>query len=164
MESIKSSIMQAKHKINHNEAGFTLIEILVVILIIGILASIAIPVFVNQRKTANDAAAVSDVRNANIVLETYIANNPEATTFDSVWLKANTKESPSSGVSVYGTPNDYCMTGVHNNGKKYVNGMGLGLHNGARAYYLYSNLKGGYVTDVSIELTNLSCYHSPIHI
>lgn len=45
------------------EEGFTLIELLIVIIIIGILAAIAIPVFLNQRNNAYNSAAESDLRN-----------------------------------------------------------------------------------------------------
>src|ERR1700674_3224671 len=58
-----------------NEDGFTLIELMVVVLIIAILLAIAIPTFLGARSKAQDRAAQSNLRNALTAEKTYYVDN-----------------------------------------------------------------------------------------
>lgn len=136
------------------ESGFTLIEILVVILIIGILAAIAIPVFLNQRQTANDAAVVSDVKNTADAMQTYFTSNPNASYAPVEEIRKLVKESPNVNIVIMGTADDYCIQGFHNNGKQYT---GQTWINGSQPYYTYSSLKGGAGT-ITGGISGETCY------
>jgi type IV pilus assembly protein PilA len=76
-----------------HDGGFTLIELLVVIIIIGILAAIAIPVFLKQRQKGYDAGVKSDLRNAATAEETWLTDNNVYTTTEADLITAGFKES-----------------------------------------------------------------------
>jgi type IV pilus assembly protein PilA len=61
--SITTALKARRDALRDREAGFTLIELLVVVLIIGILAAIAIPVYIGVQNNAKDSAVKSDLVN-----------------------------------------------------------------------------------------------------
>jgi prepilin-type N-terminal cleavage/methylation domain-containing protein len=81
------------------EAGFTLIELLVVIIIIGILAAIAIPIFLNQRKKGYVAADKAELNSISIAEESYATdfNGLYANTLANVQTEGYNVSTPFTG-------------------------------------------------------------------
>jgi prepilin-type N-terminal cleavage/methylation domain-containing protein len=127
-------LARIRKSMDEKDQGFTLIELLVVIIIIGILAAIAIPVFLNQRKKAVDASAKSDLRTIANELETYATDQqayPATITFTAPTITiAGTPVRVSQGntPNVYydaaaATATKYCIKVVNPKGSNAVAGL-----------------------------------------
>ena len=68
-------LARMRKSLDENQKGFTLIELLVVVIIIGILAAIAIPMFLKQREKAWEKQVVSDMKNSITAAEALATSN-----------------------------------------------------------------------------------------
>jgi type IV pilus assembly protein PilA len=111
-----------------DQKGFTLIELMIVIAIIGILAAIAIPQFSAYRKRSYNAAAQSDLRNAATAQEAYYVDE-ETYTGDVTKLVGTYGLYTSEKVyfiSVTGDVTSYSMSAHHSSGDKTYSIKGPG--------------------------------------
>jgi type IV pilus assembly protein PilA len=105
----------------HGEGGFTLVELLVVMLILGLLAAIAIPSFFNQRDKARDADAKADARTAQTAIETYATDhNGSYANADADALRAIEATLNDADFEVQSQAEDYTITATSSTGNTFT--------------------------------------------
>ena len=127
------------------DQGFTLIELLVVIVIIGILAAIAIPLFLNQRQKGVDAGIKSDLKALATLQETYYTDATTYAATEATLTTANIdfKKTDGNTFQAVASATGFCIAGTNTAGS---------------ATYYYDSAAGGLVdTDPTAAAATGAC-------
>ncbi len=137
-----------------DEEGFTLIELMVVVLIIAILIAIAIPTFLGARQRAQDRAAQSDLRNGLTAEKTYYTDNEQYTNVvaDMQAIEPSLDWGGDLSVSTDATNNVVCLEQTSKSGTVFAladiaTGAGAGTHYNKGACSTDAATVGGWATD-----------------